>query len=100
MYYIIYGIIFLLSLLPLWILYLLSDLIAFLLFRVFGYRRKVIEGNLAIAFPEKTIAERKGIAKKFHLIFIDSFMENIKCFSVSKSFYDKHCKTYFTLFNE
>ena len=100
MYYIIFGILFLLSLLPLWTLYLLSDLIAFLLFRVFGYRRKVIEGNLAIAFPEKSIAERKGIAKKFHRNFTDSFIETIKCFSVSKDFYDNHCKTDFSIFDE
>jgi len=100
MYYLIYGFIFLLSLLPLRVLYLLSDLIAFLLFRFFGYRRKVIEGNLAIAFPEKTIPERKAIAKKFHRNFTDSFMETIKCFSVSKGFYDKHCKTDFSIFDQ
>lgn len=100
MYYLIYGLLFLLSLLPLRILYLLSDLISFLLFRVFGYRRKVIEGNLAIAFPEKSIAERKRIAWKFHRNFTDSFMETIKCLSVSRSFYDRHCKTDFSIFDE
>jgi KDO2-lipid IV(A) lauroyltransferase len=100
MYYIIYGFTFLLSLLPLWILYLLSDLISFLLFRVFGYRRKVIDGNLAIAFPEKSINERKGIARKFHRNFTDSFIETVKCLSVSKNFYDRHCKTDFSIFDK
>lgn len=99
MYYLIYGFLFLLSLLPLKILYLLSDLISYFLFRVFGYRRKIIEGNLAIAFPEKTITERKKIARKFHRNFTDSFMETIKCLSVSRSFYDKHCKTDFSIFD-
>ncbi|MFZ1369168.1 MAG: lipid A biosynthesis acyltransferase, partial [Ferruginibacter sp.] len=60
MYHIIYGFLFLLSLLPLRVLYVLSDLVSFFLFRVFGYRRKVISVNLAIAFPEKTQAERKS----------------------------------------
>lgn len=100
MYYIIYGFLFLLSLLPLRVLYILSDIISFFLFRVFGYRRKVIEGNLAIAFPEKIEAERKSIARKFHRNFTDSFIETIKCLSVSKSFYDRHCKTDFTLFDK
>ncbi|MBL0181363.1 MAG: lysophospholipid acyltransferase family protein [Chitinophagaceae bacterium] len=100
MYYLVYGLLFLLSLLPLRALYLVSDLVSFLLFRVFGYRRKVIEGNLAIAFPEKTIAERKTIARKFHRNFTDSFIETIKCLSVSKRFYDRHCKTDFSIFDE
>lgn len=79
---------------------MLSDLISFFLFRVFGYRRKVIDGNLAIAFPEKTIRERKAIARKFHRNFTDSFIETIKCLSVSKGFYDKHCFTDLSLFDE
>lgn len=100
MYYIIYVPLYLLSLLPLRVLYLLSDLISFFLFRVFGYRRKVIEGNLFIAFPEKTIEERKTIARKFHRNFTDSFMETIKSLSAPKSFYDKHCAADFSLFDE
>lgn len=100
MYYIIYGPLFLLSLLPLRALYVLSDIICFFLFRIFGYRRKIIEANLAIAFPGKTTAERTAIARKFHRNFTDSFIETIKCLSVSKGFYDKHCKTNFSIFDE
>lgn len=100
MYYLIYIPLFLLSLLPLRVLYILSDIISFFLFRVFGYRRKIIEGNLAIAFPEKNIRERKAVAHKFHRNFTDSFIETIKCLSSSKNFYNKHCKTDFTLFDQ
>ncbi len=100
MYYLIYVPLFLLSLLPLRLLYVLSDLISFFLFRVFGYRRKVIEANLLIAFPEKTVAERNSTAKKFHRNFTDSFIETLKCLSASKNFYDKHCTTDFTLFDK
>jgi Kdo2-lipid IVA lauroyltransferase/acyltransferase len=100
MYYLIYVPLFLLSLLPLRALYVLSDIISFLLFRVFGYRRKVINVNLSIAFPEKSIAEKNSIKRKFHRNFTDSFIETIKCLSVSKKFYDNHCKTDFTLFNQ
>jgi Kdo2-lipid IVA lauroyltransferase/acyltransferase len=100
MYYLIYIPLFLLSLLPLRMLYLLSDMVSFLLFRVFGYRRKVIEKNLFIAFPEKTKTERKRIIRKFHRNFTDSFIETVKCLSVSKGFYDRHCKTDFSIFDE
>jgi len=60
----------------------------------------VIEINVSIAFPEKTMAERKGIIRKFHRNFTDSFIETIKCLSVSKDFYDKHCTTDFALFDK
>lgn len=99
MYYLIYVLAFLLSLLPLQALYILSDTISFFLFRVFGYRRKVIESNLLIAFPEKTVEERKSIARKFHLNFTDSFIETIKSLSAPKSFYDRHCNTDFSVFD-
>ena len=40
--------------------------------------------NLAIAFPEKNIEERKQIAKRFYKNLIDSFIETIKLLSISK----------------
>lgn len=100
MYYLIYVPLLLLSLLPLRALYILSDLISFFLFRVFGYRRKVIEENLLTAFPEKTVEERRAIARKFHRSFTDSFIETIKSLSVTKDFYDKHCEADFSIFDE
>jgi KDO2-lipid IV(A) lauroyltransferase len=100
MYYLIFVPLFLLSLLPLRALYVLSDVISFLLFRVFGYRRKVIEENLLTAFPEKTVEERKTIARKFHRNFTDSFIETIKSLSLPRGFYDKHCTTDFSVFDE
>jgi KDO2-lipid IV(A) lauroyltransferase len=48
------------------------------------YRKKVIEENLAFAFPEKSEAERKKIRNKFYRNFTDSFAETIKLLSLSK----------------
>lgn len=100
MYYILYGFLFLFSLLPMPVLYLFSDATAFILFRLIGYRRQVIEQNIATAFPSKTIAERKKIARGFHRNFTDSFIETIKCLSVGKSFYDKHCTADLSIYEE
>lgn len=99
MYFLVYIPLYLLSLLPLRMLYVLSDVLAFIFFRVFGYRRKVIEENLRIAFPDKSEGERIRIARKFHRNFTDSFIETLKCLSVPKSFYDRHCKADFSIFN-
>ena len=68
MYYIIYPLLYLFSLLPFFILYGISDLIAFLLRRVFKYRKDVIHNNIAIAFPEKTLAERQKIGEQEHIL--------------------------------
>lgn len=84
MYHIVYAILYLISLLPWRALYILSDCIYPLLYYVIGYRKEVVMNNLAIAFPEKTEADRKRIAKDFYKNFIDNFVEAIKLISVSK----------------
>lgn len=83
MYYIIYPIFYLLSLLPWRVLYLVSDAAYGLIYYVFGYRREVVMHNLSIAFPEKTEQERVRIAKDFYHNFTDTFIETIKLISVS-----------------
>lgn len=90
MYYLVYITLYLLSLLPLRVLYVLSDFLAFLLYYVFGYRKKVVLDNLAIAFPEKTQAERIKIAKRFYRNFVDNFIETIKLLSAGKKFITNH----------
>ncbi|MBS1510719.1 MAG: lysophospholipid acyltransferase family protein [Bacteroidetes bacterium] len=84
MYYIVYPLLYLFSLLPFFILYAISDAIAFLLYHIVRYRRDVVSSNLAIAFPQKSAAERNKIAKQFYQYFTDSFIENIKFLSISK----------------
>lgn len=85
MYYILYPFLWLISWLPFGVLYLLSDLIYLLVYRVVGYRRAVVFQNLRIAFPEKTEAERGAIAKQFYRNMIDTFVESIKFITLSKS---------------
>lgn len=100
LYYLIYGFLYLLSLLPMWVLYLLSDGIHFLIYRVFGYRMGVVMQNLQIAFPEKTVIERKKIARKFYRNLIDTFIEMIKMLSASDAFLQKRFSGNWDLLNE
>ena len=83
MYYIIYGFFYLLSLLPLRVLYFVGDAIYGLVYYVLKYRRPVVMNNLTIAFPSKTTAEKTAIAKKFYHNLIDTFIEVIKMVSMS-----------------
>jgi Kdo2-lipid IVA lauroyltransferase/acyltransferase len=90
MYYIIFGLLYTLSLLPLRILYLLSDFAYFILYHIAGYRKKVVFQNLTIAFPNKSEHEKTAIAKKFYRNFTDTFIETIKLISANKAFVDRH----------
>lgn len=79
-----YPIIWILSKLPMRILYLISDFFYVLIFYVFKYRKKVVLTNLSLAFPDKTEKEKILICKKFFKHFADLFMESIKAFSISE----------------
>lgn len=89
MHRILIGFIYLISCLPFFMLYGLSDFIYFILYRVVGYRKKIIEKNLLIAFPEKTNAERNQIKKKFYKNFSDTWIEVIKLMTISKKNLEK-----------
>ncbi|MDY0781491.1 lysophospholipid acyltransferase family protein [Tenacibaculum sp. IB213877] len=80
-----YPFIWLLSLLPMRILYLISDFFFFILYYVVGYRKKVVYNNIQLAFPEKSDIEIKNITKKFFKHFTDLIFESIKSFTISKN---------------
>jgi KDO2-lipid IV(A) lauroyltransferase len=84
MYYLVYGLLWLISLLPFSVLYFISDIFYGLIYYVVGYRKKVVMNNLLIAFPEKTEKERIRIAKKFYHHFTDTFIETIKLLSITE----------------
>ena len=85
LYYMLYGMCWLMSLWPYKFLYFISDYILFpLLYTCIGYRRKIVHKNLFHAFPEMTDEERLVIEKQFYHFFCDYFFETIKLVSVSK----------------
>lgn len=100
MYYIVFPLLYVVSLLPFFILYFISDGISFLLSTVFKYRREVVLNNLKIAFPEKTEVEIKAIAKQFYTYFTDTFIESLKFISISKKQVLKRSTGSFEVINE
>lgn len=75
---------YLISLLPFWILYTISDVLYVVLYRIIGYRRGVVRENLANSFPEKTTIERQIIEKKYYRYLCDLIVETIKTLSISR----------------
>ena len=81
-----------LSLLPLCMLYVVSDFLYFMMYRVFKYRIKVVLDNLNNSFPEKSEKEIQKIAKLFYKNFCDQMIESLKSFSISKKELEKRTK--------
>jgi len=83
--------IYLLSLLPFRVLYLVSDIFFVFLYHVIGYRRKVVFTNLKNSFPEKSDAELNAICKDFYRYFCDLFLETFKTLTISRRSMLRHC---------
>lgn len=83
---------YLMSLLPLRVLYVLSDGLFYLIYYIVKYRRPLVRKHLADCFPEKSEAERIQIEKDYYSWFCDYIVETIKLFSMSKKQIKKRMK--------
>jgi len=84
MYYLLLAILYPLSLIPLRVLYLLSDFAFVVLYYITGYRKGVVMDNLSHAFPEKSPEELTRIMRRFYRSFCDQWIETIKLLSISR----------------
>ncbi len=91
-YYLSFALWFIISLLPLWVLYRLSDGLYYLVYHVVRYRRRVVYANLRSSFPEKSEAEIERIAKDFYSFFCDYIVETLKLFSIGEKNMRKRMK--------
>ena len=84
-YIIVFPFLWLLSILPTRILYVISSFLYFWVYYIFGYRKKVVNGNLKLCFPDKSKKEIKSIEKKFYLHLCDMLVESIRSISISEA---------------
>ncbi|WP_300669021.1 lysophospholipid acyltransferase family protein [Soonwooa sp.] len=82
---ILFGILLLLSKLPLRVLYAFSDVMSFLNYHVVGYRKQVVYDNLKNAFPDKTHEQLVKIQKQFFINFCDYIVEMLKAFTITET---------------
>src|SRR6188474_2358338 len=71
------------SLLPFRVLYVVSDFLYLVLYKVFAYRTKVVQMNLRNSFPEKSAEELKKIEEQFYHHLCDVIVETFKSFTIS-----------------
>ncbi|QKJ63667.1 lysophospholipid acyltransferase family protein [Flavobacterium sp. M31R6] len=90
-YLIVYPILWCISILPFRLLYLFSDFVYIIVYRLIGYRKKTVRNNLALTLPHLSDKERLVIEKKFYHHMCDMFLEMIKTMTISK---EEICKRY------
>lgn len=74
----------LLSRMPLWALYFITDCVCWLMYFIIGYRKQVVINNIKNAFPTKSEAESRKIVKEFYTRFSEYMAETIKAISISE----------------
>ncbi|MCD8296354.1 MAG: acetyltransferase, partial [Prevotella sp.] len=82
-YGIVYGLFYMVSLLPYRALYCVSDFLYLIVYHIVRYRRALVRGNITSSFPEKSVGECVSIEKGFYRWFCDYFVETVKLLSVS-----------------
>lgn len=83
-YYILFCVWYVVSLLPMWVLYSISTFLSTLLFYVIRYRRKVVHQNIKDSYPNMSLKRRWLIERRFYSHFCDLFVESVKFFSISE----------------
>lgn len=76
--------IWLITLLPLRVLYVFSDFFYILIYYVAGYRKRVVFTNLKNSFPEKSQKEIKKIARTYYRHLCDYFIESLYTINISE----------------
>ena len=71
------------AILPMRLLYLLSDFLYFITYYVARYRLKVVRRNLKASFPEKNRKELRQLERAFYLHFTDDVVETMKLSHIS-----------------
>ncbi len=84
-----FPLLWVISILPHHLFYAFSDFMYFLVYRVVGYRKKIVRGNLELVFPKKTKEELAAIEKGFYHHMCDMFLEMVKGMNLSKKTFKK-----------
>jgi len=74
----------LISKLPFWVLYAVSDFLFIMSYRLIRYRRKMVWTNLKNSFPEKSDEELRKIEKEFYKNLCDYAVEMLKLLTIDE----------------
>lgn len=78
-----FGLLWLLSRLPMRALYVLSDLLFPIIYHVTRYRRPLVRRQLADSFPTSTAQWRRQVERRYYHFLCDYFVETVKLMHMS-----------------
>lgn len=104
-YYFLLFILFLFSLLPIKVLYLVAEIFNLIIYRLIGYRKNVVLENLRNSFPDKLEKEIQKICSKFYRHFACLVVENIEIRFVNlkrfkKRYFFENEELFYDLYNK
>ena len=82
-YYLLRGTVYMLSLMPFWMLYGVSDGMFLLVYYLVRYRRKIVRKNLTSSFPEMSEHDIKQTERSFYHWLCDYAVETVKLLTIS-----------------
>lgn len=87
-----FALVWLISLLPMPVLYIVSDLIWLVMYICppLRYRKKIVRTNLALSFPDKDKAWLRRTERRFYYQFTCQFMEFLKTASAGERWIKRH----------
>jgi len=91
-YYILLPFIYFISLLPFKILYYISDIVFFIIYKVIGYRKQVVLENLTNSFPNKSKKEIEKICSNYYRYLCDLILEAFKKLTMDSRTTLAHCQ--------
>ena len=92
LFYLTVPFLYLFSILPLRILYGLSDIFYPVTYYLVAYRKKIVLDNLRNSFPEREENEIRELARKFYRHFNDIIVEILKMVTISPARLKKRIK--------
>ena len=79
-----FAIVYLLSLLPAWVLRMLQHLLCWIFYRVIRYRTDIVVQNLSRSFPDKNYRQIQVMARAFYRHFSALVLETLQLLSISE----------------
>ena len=77
---------------PYKLLYLISEILLFFVYRIFKYRIDTVQKNLKNSFPKHSLTDLTRIEKKFYRNFCDILLENLLLYTISEKELQKRMK--------
>ena len=79
-----YPFIKIISILPFRLVYILSDFVYIIIYKLIKYKVKLVRSNLELAFPEYSSSKRLIIESNFYRHFCDIMLEAFKSIGMTK----------------